>query len=245
MQEGIFAVIIEPAKTFSRSVWGYAPAAVDAHIEASATKQQLLANDVESLRAGLKARDDEIAALRTEVAKLTDTSASPHAVQQRMATMLRRAVDEIAEMQAQARAEADALITRAKADAEAEQQASKEVLDEVAARQNALAAEYEETKNALDAELEKMRTDTQTELEAEWRDAQEKRDQLLADAKLEAGYYRDQALRALDEANEQRVRVLEQLMGVYRDLEAVPAALESAYEEAKIHRAAQRSGELN
>ena len=37
----------------------------------------------------------------------------------------------------------------------------------------------------------------------------------------------------MDEATEQRIQVLEQLMGVYRDLEAVPAALESAYHELK------------
>ena len=35
----------------------------------------------------------------------------------------------------------------------------------------------------------------------------------------------------MDAASERRVKVLEQLMGVYRDLESVPAALESAYRE--------------
>jgi uncharacterized protein involved in exopolysaccharide biosynthesis len=64
-------------------------------------------------------------------------------------------------------------------------------------------------------------------------DAQEERDQLLADAKQEAAHYREQSRRAVDEATQQRVRVLEQLVGVYRDLEAVPAALESAYQELK------------
>ena len=37
----------------------------------------------------------------------------------------------------------------------------------------------------------------------------------------------------MDEASQQRIKILEQLMGVYRDLEAVPAALESAYREQK------------
>jgi len=241
-------VIIEPAKTFTRTFRGYDPAAVDAYIEASTIKQQLLANDVESLRAGLKDRDDEVAALRREVATLTETSSSPHAVQQRMTTMLRRALDEIAEMQAEARAEAHRLITTAKAEAEVEQQAHEEVLAELVARRNALEAEHEQTKTELDAELAKMRAETQTDIDASLQDAREKHDQLLADAKLEADYYRDQACRALDEANAQRVKVLEQLMGVYRDLEAVPAALESAYEDAKTSRessvAAPRSGEL-
>ena len=36
-----------------------------------------------------------------------------------------------------------------------------------------------------------------------------------------------------NEASQQRIKVLEQLMGVYRDLEGVPATLESAYQELK------------
>src|SRR4051794_7039644 len=66
-----------------------------------------------------------------------------------------------------------------------------------------------------------------------WQDAQQEREQLLADARQEGDHYRDQARRAVDEANRQRIMVLEQLMGVYRDLEAVPATLEAAYQEAK------------
>ena len=53
---------------------------------------------------------------------LTETSPSPHAVQQRMAKMLRSAVGEISEMQAEAKAEAAALIAEAEAEAEAVQQ---------------------------------------------------------------------------------------------------------------------------
>ena len=82
----------ETARAFSRTLAGYKPAAVDAYIEELATKQQLLLHDVENLRARLKDLDDESAALRKEVALLTDTSPSPHAVQQRMAKMLRQAV---------------------------------------------------------------------------------------------------------------------------------------------------------
>ena len=91
-------MIIEPAKTFSRLFRGYDPVAVDTYIEALTTKQQCLLNDVESLRARLKERDDEAAALQKEVDALRDTSPSPHAMQHRMAKMLRRAVDEISEM---------------------------------------------------------------------------------------------------------------------------------------------------
>ena len=212
----------ESAKAFTRMLWGYNPGAVDAHVEMMTTKQRLLLDDVESLRARLKDLGDESAALRKEVAVLTDTSPAPHAVQQRMAQMLRRAVDEVAEMQAEAQAEAEALVTQAQAEAEATQQKQKELLAEMAAQREALEADYAESKEKLHAELAGMRADLQ-----------EERDQLLADAKREADHYREQSRKATEEAMQQRVKVLEQLMGVYRDLEEVPAALESAYQELK------------
>jgi DivIVA domain-containing protein len=212
----------ESAKTFSRMFRGYDPAAVDAYIEMLATKQQLVLDDVESLRARLKDLGDEAAALRKEVAVLTDTSPSPHAMQQRMAQMLRRVVDEVSDMQAEARAEAEALIAAAEAEVEAEQRKHKEQLADLVAQQEALEADYEQSQKKLDGELAIMRAD-----------AQQEREQLLADAKQEADEYREQARRAVDEASQQRIKILEQLMGVYRDLEAVPAALESAYQEVK------------
>ena len=212
----------ESANTFARRFRGYDPAAVDAHIEMLTTKQQLVLDDVESLRARLKELGDEAAGLRKEVALLTETSPSPHAMQQRMANMLRRAVDEVAEMQAEARAEAEALIAAAEAEIEAEQRQHEEQLAELVARQEALEADHAESKEKLEAELASIRED-----------AQQEREQLLADAKLEADHYREQARLAADEAAQQRVKVLEQLMGVYRDLEAVPADLESAYQELK------------
>jgi chromosome segregation ATPase len=201
---------------------GYDPAAVDAHIEMLATKQQLLLDDVESLRDKLQERGNEADALRQEVAVLTDTSPSPHAMQQRMAKMLRRAVAEVSEMQAEARTEAEALIAASKAEIEAAQQEHQELLADMTTQLDKLETEHQETKKRLDAELAGMRADLQ-----------EERDQLLADAKHEADHYREQSRKATEEAMQQRVRVLEQLMGVYRDLEEVPAALESAYQELK------------
>jgi cell division septum initiation protein DivIVA len=212
----------DSVKTFTRMFRGYDPAAVDAHIEMLVTKQQLLLDDVENLRSRLKDLDDESVALRKEVVVLTDTSPSPHAVQQRMAKMLRHAVDEVSEMRAEARAEADALVAAAEANAEAEQRKHQEALADLAAQREALDAEHEDTKKKLDSELAGLRAG-----------AQQEREQLLADAKQEADHYREQARRALDEASQQRITVLEQLMGVYRDLEAVPATLESAYQELK------------
>jgi cell division septum initiation protein DivIVA len=199
---------------------GYDPAAVDAHIEMLTTKQQLLRDDVESLRDRLRDAGDEAAALRKEVGVLTDTSPSPHAVQQRMAKMLRRAVDEVSEMQAEARAEAEALIRAAEAEAESERREYEELLADMAAQREALQAECEETKKNLDAELARMRAETKSAIDEAWRDAQQEREELL-----------EQAQRAVDEATQRRIRILEQLMGIYRDLETVPAALEAAYQE--------------
>jgi cell division septum initiation protein DivIVA len=201
---------------------GYDPAAVDAHIEMLATKQQLLLDDVESLRDKLQERGNEAAALRQEVAVLTDTSPSPHAMQQRMAKMLRHAVAEVSEMQAEARTEAEALIAASEAEIEAAQQEHKKLLADMTTQLDKLETEHQETKKRLDAELAGMPADLQ-----------EERDQLLADAKHEADHLREQSRKATERAMQQRVRVLEQLMGVYRDLEEVPAALESAYQELK------------
>jgi cell division septum initiation protein DivIVA len=239
-QKGESAVITEPAKTFARMFRGYDPAAVDAYIEKFITKQQLLLDEVESLRARLKESGDEAAALRIEVtvltdevAVLTDTSPSPQAMQHRMAKMLRRAVDEVSEMQAEAQAEADALIEAAEAKNEAAQRKYKELLADIAAQRKALDAEYEETTKKQDAELATMRAETQAAIDKAWHNAQQEREQLLADAKQGAEQYREQTRRALDEASQQRIKILEQLVGVCRVLEGFPAALESAYQERK------------
>lgn len=213
-------MISEPAKPFARKFMGYDSAAVDASIEMLTTKQKLLLDDVESLRARLKEAGDEAAGLRKEVAVLTDTSPSPHAVQQRMAKMLRRAVDEVSEMQAEARAEAEAMIAAAEAEVGTAQQKRDEVLADLAVQRKAMEAEYQEAKEQLEAELSSLRAD-----------AQKAREQLLAEAKERADRDREEARRAVDEASRHRIKILEQLMGVYRDLETVPDALESAYQE--------------
>jgi cell division septum initiation protein DivIVA len=216
------AVVSEPAKMFSRRFMGYDLAAVDAHIEMLTTKQRLLLDDVESLRARLRESGEEAAALRKEVGVLTDSSPAPHAVQQRMAKMLRRAVDEVSEMQAEARAEVDAMMAAAEAEVQAEQRKHEGVLADLVAQREALETDYADTKEKLEAELTRLRADAQRE-----------REQLLADVKQQADEYREQARRAVDEATERRIQVLEQLMGVYRDLDGIPAALESAYHELK------------
>lgn len=231
-------VVTEPTRTFTRKFWGYEPGAVDAHIETLIAKQQLLRDDVENLRARLRESGDEVAALRKEVAQLTETSSSPHAVQQRMAKMLRRAVDEVSQMQAEARAEAEELIAAAEAEADAERRRHEEQVAEMVAQQKAMRAENEEARKKLDEEMADLRAETRAAVDEAWRNAQRERDQLLADAKQQADFEREQAQRAVDEARAQRIRILEQLMAVYRDLDAVPAALERAYADAQATAAA-------
>jgi chromosome segregation ATPase len=114
------------------------------------------------------------------------------------------------------------MIAAAETEIEAAQLEHKDRLADMTAQLNNLEAEYRETRERLDAELAGMRAD-----------AQEEREQLVADAKQEADHYRAQARREVDDATRQRITILEHLMGVYRDLDAVPAALERAYEELK------------
>ncbi|OBI84661.1 cell division protein DivIVA [Mycobacterium asiaticum] len=207
-------------------------------METLIAKQQLLRDDVENLRARLRESGDEVAALRKEVAQLTETSSSPHAVQQRMAKMLRSAVDEVSQMQAEARAEAEELIAAAEAEADAERRRHEEQVAEMVAQQKAMQAENEEARKKLDEEMADLRAETRAAVDEAWRNAQQERDQLLADAKQQADFEREQAQRAVDEARAQRIRILEQLMAVYRDLDAVPAALEKAYADAQATTAA-------
>lgn len=210
----------EPAPVFSRKFRGYDAAAVDAHIEMLTTKQQLLRGDIESLRARLAQSGEEAAALRNEVSALTETSSSPHAMQQRMAKMLQRAVEDVSQMQAEARSEARELIAAAEAEIEAEQSKHRAQLADLVAQQRALESQCAQTKKELDAELAGMRAEAESALDEARRDAQQEHDELV-----------EHAWQAVDEASQRRIRILEQLMGIYRDLETVPAALQSAYNE--------------
>ncbi|TAM70931.1 cell division protein DivIVA [Mycobacterium sp.] len=233
-------MITEPANSFPRIFRGYDPAAVDPYIEVLLTKEKLLIDEVHSLRAHRNESGDEAAALRIEVAcledevaALSDTSPSPYAMQHRMAKMLRRALDEISRMQAEARAEADSVIAGAAAEAEAAQQEYRELLAHMAAQRKALETECEQTRKELDTELAGMRAEAQSLIDEAWQEAQHKREQLLADAKEKAHHFDERVHRAMDEANQERIMILEELMDVARDLQGVPASLESAYQERK------------
>lgn len=213
-------MLAEPTKGFSIKFRGYDPAAVDAHVEMLTTKQQLLHGDVESLRARLRESGNQVAELRNEVAVLTDSSPSPYAIQQRMAKMLRRTVEEVSEMQGEARAEAAELIAAARAEIEDEQRKHQEQLADLAAQREALEAECAKTKQDLAEELARMRADTEAALEEARQEAEHERERLLARAE-----------QAVAELTQRRITILEQLVDVRRDLDAVPGALDAAYQE--------------
>lgn len=238
--ESGLAMITEPAKTFSRTFRGYDTAAVDAYLEVLFAKQKLLIDEVQNLRAERKECGDEAAALRIEaaclsdeVAMLSDTSPSPYAMQHRMARMLRRALDEASRMQAEARAEADALIAAAEAEVQAAEREHRELLADIALQRKALETQCAETKKNVEAEVAGRRAEAQSSIDHAWEEAQHQREQLLADAKQQARLVHEQARQAVAEANQQRIMILEELMGVARDLQAVPASLESAYQQLK------------
>lgn len=137
-------------------VRGYDPAAVDAYVEALLAKQKLLIDEVQNLRAQRNESGDQLAALRIEVAclkdevaHLSDTSPTPYAIQHRMTKMLRRTLEEISRMQAEAQAEAESMIAAAAAQVEASHREHQELLADMAAQREALGTEREEAKKEL------------------------------------------------------------------------------------------------
>lgn len=234
-------MITEPATAFPRVFRGYDPAAVDPYIEALLAKEKSLIDEVQNLRAQRNESRDEAAGLRIEVAclqdevdALSDTSPTPYAIQHRMAKMLRRALEESARMQADARAEADALIAHAEAEADAAQQEHRELLAHMAAQRAAFETECAEARKRLEAELAATRAEAESSIDAARQAAQQERERLLAEARQKAREFDERAHRAMDEANQQRIMILEELMGVAHDLQGIPATLESAYQERKV-----------
>jgi chromosome segregation ATPase len=190
-------------------------------------------DEVESLKAQLAESTKEAASLRGELADLTDNSPTPHAMADRMSKMLQIAVDEAAEMHAEAEATAGELIATTKTETEAARRKQKEMLAGMAAQQSALDAECEQTRKELEAELAKMRVEAESAIADARQNAQQQRETLLDDAQNEANRYLDQVQRAVDEANQQRTSILEQMMSLCRGLEAIPTTFDEEYQENK------------
>lgn len=259
------APIVQAGPKFERARNGYDPVAVNQYVAELLLQRQAQHYELDKLTV-------ELAALRDENAALRDTSVSAGAVTNRMAKMLRLAVDEVFQMQSEARAEAAALIGAAKDEAEAEVATKREMLAQLQARQRAFEFEHaeatrrareeaeqlkaqaaneieamrvadarrrEKAEQELDAELIRLRSDARFQIDDQLRTTQQECEKRLADAKAEADrrlLFADEqienhlatARRMLDDINERRRAVVEQLARVHAKLDDVPGILESA-----------------
>lgn len=132
---------------FGRVRHGYDPQAVDDYIDQVTREQQHLRQQADDLRAQLEESSAETVSLRQETAALVTTSNSPQAMTDRIARMLRIAVDEVSEMQHEARVEMDSMLAAAQEEAEASQQKIRQQIADLAARQRAAETEYAEVMN--------------------------------------------------------------------------------------------------
>ena len=146
------------APGFGRVRNGYDPQLVDEFINEQVYLQQRLEQEttalrgqvedleqtVDSLRSQLAESSSEVVSLRSQTAQLESSSTSPQAMTDRIAKMLRVAVDEVSEMQYEARLEAESLILASQAEAEASQAKIRQQLADLAARQRAMETEYAE-----------------------------------------------------------------------------------------------------
>lgn len=143
------------APRFQRTRSGYDPVAVNHYIAELVLRQQAQHCEIETLKA-------EIASLKDENAALKDTSPSAQAV---TAKMLRLAVDEVFQMQSEARAEAATLVSAARDEAEAVRTQKREMLADMNARQRALESEHADVMRRAREEAEQLVAQATAEVE--------------------------------------------------------------------------------
>lgn len=199
---------------FPRARHGYDPASVDEYVNEIGLIQRSLQQEVDSLRAQLNDSSTQIAMLREQTAALSESSPTPQAMTDRIAKMLRIAVDEVSEMQFEARMEAEQLLSGAQSEAEAAQTKSRQLLAELAARQRAMETEYTEVMNKAREEAARItaqavsQSEQMREVEALRRDqAEEELNTELTRARREAEARVEEQLRTT--AQECELRVLE------------------------------------
>jgi len=100
--------------------------------------------EIEHLRNQLREMTTEITRMRHEATVMSDSSPTPKAMTDRIAKMLRLAVDEVSEMQFEARQESEQLLALAQAEADASLAKSRQMIAELSSRQRALETEYAE-----------------------------------------------------------------------------------------------------
>ncbi len=153
------------APRFPRIRNGYDPAMVDEFFNESGLVQRALQDEVDSLRAQLQDTSTQISRLHQEAAALTDSSPAPQAMTDRIAKMLRVAVDEVSEMQYEARLEAESMLASAQSEADAMQSKGRQMIAELEARQRAMESEYAEVMNKAREEAARITAQAVSESE--------------------------------------------------------------------------------
>lgn len=204
----------DSATRFPRVRHGYDPASVDEYINEIGLIQRSLQQEVDNLRAQLKDSSTQITMLREESAALAESSPSPQAMTDRIAKMLRIAVDEVSEMQFEARMEAEQLIAGAQSEAEAAQTKSRQMLAELSARQRAMETEYAEVMNKAREEAARITAQAVSESEQMREVEALRRDQAENELNAEVTKARREAEARIEEqlrttAQECELRVLE------------------------------------
>lgn len=111
-------VTASAAPKFARARNGYEQTAVDEYIWLEAHAKQSLLNENQLLHSRLAEALKEIVALKTEIATLYDVSTSPQSVAHRISKLLRTTVDEVTQMQSDARGEAADIVAVARTEAD-------------------------------------------------------------------------------------------------------------------------------
>lgn len=129
---------------FPRVRHGYDPESVDPYVDELGRANREYVQEIELLRSQLREMTTEITRMRHEATVMSDSSPTPKAMTDRIAKMLRLAVDEVSEMQFEARQESEQLLALAQAEADASLAKSRQMIAELSSRQRALETEYAE-----------------------------------------------------------------------------------------------------
>lgn len=228
----------DAAPRFPRVRQGYDPATVDEYVNEIGLIQRALQQEVDNLRGQLTESSAQVAQLRQETAALTDNSASPQAMTDRIAKMLRVAVDEVSEMQFEARMEAEQMIAAAQSEAEASQAKSRQMLAEMSARQRAMETEYAELMNKAREEAARITAQAVSESERMRETEALRREQAENELNAELTRIRKDAESRIDEqlrntAQECELRVLDAKTEAERRLQVAGEQIDRRLQDAR------------
>lgn len=246
--------------TFTRARNGYNPTEVNERIkqlvnmrDESVHTARALKKENEAVKRSLGEANSLVASLDRELSTLKNAPTVPQATTDKMAKMLRVAIDEAARMENEARAESAEIIAAAHADAEMLRARHHDMLAEASTRQTTIEAECAEMLDRARVEAERviaeainesdqLRMAATVHREKAEAELSEEIQNIRAEAHAEAARHlasADQKIRqrtagidrSLDHLRTQKIEILEQLVKIYGRLEDMPAALESAYQD--------------